>query len=46
MNWLMWILKLAFQVIPILLGIDWRRPRTGESILPHKKYRKRNYFLD
>lgn len=44
-----WVFKIAIQVIPILLGIDWARPKPDEKFLdfkPRKKKRTRNFFDD
>jgi hypothetical protein len=35
-----WVFKIAIQIIPILLGIDWARPKHGEKLLPPRKRRK------
>lgn len=41
-----WVFKIAIQVIPVLLGIDWARPKHGERLLRHKppRYKKRRFF--
>lgn len=40
-----WVFKIAIQIIPILLGIDWARPKHGERVLPNfRKYKKRKFF--
>lgn len=42
-----WVFKIALQVIPILLGIDWSRPKPHEKLLSFKafkRYKKRRYF--
>lgn len=36
-----WVFKIAVQIIPILLGLDWSRPKKGEKLL---RYKKRRYF--
>ena len=42
-----WVFKIALQIIPILIGIDWGRPKHGDKLLnfkPRKKKLKRNFF--
>jgi hypothetical protein len=40
-----WVFKIAIQIIPILLGIDWGRPKDGDKLLNFKpKRKKKNYF--
>lgn len=42
-----WVFKIALQIIPLMLGIDWGRPKPGEKLLdfkPRSKRIKRNFF--
>lgn len=40
-----WVFKIAIQIIPILLGIDWARPKQHEKLLRHtRRYKKRRFF--
>jgi hypothetical protein len=41
-----WVFKIAIQIIPILLGIDWGRPKNGERLLPFKRKQKRKNYFD
>lgn len=41
-----WVFKIAIQIIPILLGIDWGRPRNGERILNYRRKQKRKSYFD
>lgn len=42
-----WVFKIALQVIPVLLGIDWARPKPGEKLLPRssRPYKRRRFFF-
>lgn len=43
-----WVFKIAIQIIPVLLGIDWGRPKPHEKFLDFKprtlKRIKRRFF--
>lgn len=40
-----WVFKIAIQIIPILLGIDWTRPKHGERLTHRPRgYKKRKFF--
>jgi hypothetical protein len=44
-----WVFKIALQIIPLLIGIDWGRPKPSDSFIefkPKKKRLKRNFFFD
>lgn len=49
-----WVFKIALQLIPVLIGIDWNRPRRNEPLIkrdyyqplnkPRRRYKRRRFF--
>lgn len=50
MVWLRWAFHIAVQLVPVLLSIDWNRPKSNTYYIPkypkpHRRQRKSYSFL-